>query len=105
MSEYIQPDFSIRVTFGDEEQIVNRVYDHVHLFRPLGHGIIKIMTSEGFQQWHLPIDQAETVAEGAGITPIERPEISQKEYDAYLRYQEKTMDDDWLDGDAEHPLG
>lgn len=93
----VNPDFSVKVTFGDEEQLVNRVYDHVHLFRPLGHAIIKIVTTEGFQQWHLPIEQGEAVAEGAGIKPIERDEISQKEYDGYLAYKEATLSDDWLD--------
>lgn len=95
--EYVQPDFSIKVTFGDEEQLVNRVYDHVHLFRPLGHGIIKLITNEGFQQWHLPIEQAEAVAEASGITPTDRQEITQQEYDAYLRYQEATIDESWLE--------
>lgn len=101
----IKPDFSARITFGDKEELVNRVYDHVHIFEALGHTIIKLVTNEGFKQWHTPMHNGLKVAEAAGITPLYREEISQIEYEQYLRFQEQTIDDDWLDGDAEHPLG
>jgi hypothetical protein len=93
----IGKDFSVNVTFGEEEQLVNRVFDHVHLFRPIGHSIVKLVTTEGFQQWHLPIETGERVAEAAGIVPTERTEITEREYDGYLRFQESTLDDTWLD--------
>jgi hypothetical protein len=99
----IRPNFSVRVTFGDQEQLVNRIYDHVHLFRPLGHSIVKLVTEDGFQEWHTPLEQGEAVAEAAGIVPIEREEISQPEYDAYMRYQASTLNDSWLEGEGEHP--
>lgn len=93
----VSRNFSIKVTFGEEEQLVNRVYDHVHLFRPLGHSIVKLVTTDGFQQWHMPIEQGEAIAEAAGIIPTEREEIAETEYDGYTRYLEATLDDSWLE--------
>jgi hypothetical protein len=93
----IEKDYCVRVTFGSEEQLVSRVYDHVHLFRPLGYSIVKLVTTDGFQQWNMPIEQGEAIAEAAGIKPTERDEISESEYDMYLRYQESRLGDDWLE--------
>lgn len=92
----IEKDYCVRVNFGEEQELVSRVFDHIHVFKPLGHAILKLVTEEGFKQWHMPIEQAEHVAEASGIIPIERTEISETEYDAYLRYREATIDDSWL---------
>jgi hypothetical protein len=93
----IGKDFSVQVTFGEEEQLVNRVFDHVHLFRPIGHSIVKLVTTEGFQQWHMPIETGERVADAAGIIPTERVEITEREWAGYLRFQDSQLNDSWLD--------
>lgn len=97
--DYVKQDYSVRMQFGEEEELVDRVWDHVHLFRPLGHSIVKLVTEEGMAMWHMPIEQGEAVAEAAGITPIDRPDITVKEYLAYRRYQESVLDDSWLNDD------
>lgn len=92
----IKPDFSIGLDFQDKHFQVDAVYDNVHIFRELGFSIMKIVTTEGFLQMGTDIDDAEKVAEAAGIIPVERTSIRQSEYDFYLNYQEMTLDDDWL---------
>ena len=90
-------DFSVAVTFGGQEQLVNRVFDHVHLFRPIGHSIIKLVTTDGFQQWHVPVESGERVAEAAGIIPTDRKEITEREWEGYLSFQDSQLNDGWLD--------
>lgn len=97
MSERIQPDFSVKVRFGEDEVLVNRVYDNVHIFQWLGHGILKIVGSEGFLQWHTTEDIALEIAEEAGITPVYRQEITPIEHEQYILTQEQFLDDNWLD--------
>jgi hypothetical protein len=96
MEDRIRPDYSIRVNFGEESVLVDRVYDNVHLFRWLGHGILKVIMDEGLGQWHMPEQQAEYIADNTGIIPVERQDISEREYDAYLRFQEASLGDSWL---------
>lgn len=96
MENRIQPDFSVMVKFGEEEVLVNRVYDNIHIFNWLGHGILKIVSEEGFLQWHTTQDMALEVAERAGITPVQRPEITPQEYDQYPATQEHFLSDEWL---------
>jgi hypothetical protein len=93
----IKPDYSIGLDFGEQHFSIDAVYDNVHLFRPLGFSIMKIVTNEGFLQMGTDIEDAEKVAEAAGIIPIERTDIRQSEYQFYLNYQEMTLDDDWLE--------
>jgi hypothetical protein len=97
MDNRIQPDFSVGMYLGEEKYLVDRVYDQVHVFSWLGHGILKIVTQEGIAQWHLPQADAEIVADAAEINVNYRKEIAQSEYEVYLRYLEQTMDTDWLD--------
>jgi hypothetical protein len=84
MDDRIKPDFSVRFNFGGQDVFINRMYDHVHIYSWLGHGILKVIGEEGFQQWHVGEASARQVAEAAGIVPIERTEISEKEYQGYL---------------------
>jgi len=97
MSERIQDDFSVRLNWGEESILINRVYDNVHIFDWLGHGILKLVGEEGFLQYHTTQDQALSVANNAGITPVYRPEITPTEYEQYLRTQEYFLGDDWLE--------
>jgi len=96
MDNRIQPDFSVAVNLGEEATLINRVYDNVHIFDWLGHGILKIVSTEGFLQWHLTQDSALQVAEAAGITPVYRPEITEHEYQQYIQFQEHFLGEDWL---------
>lgn len=98
MSERVTPDFSIMVRFGEEEVLINRMYDNVHIFDWLGHGILKVVATEGFLQWHTTQDMALEVAERAQIDPLYRTSISEHEYEQYLKTQEQFLGDDWLDG-------
>ena len=92
----IEHDRSINLTFGEREMLVDAVYDNIHIFRPLGFSILKLVTNDGFCQMATGIEDAEQVAEAAGIQPVERTSIRQSEYDFYLNYQQMTLDDDWL---------
>lgn len=100
MENRIQPDFSIKVNMGGESVLINRIYDNVHLFDWIGHGILKIVAEEGFLQWHTSYDTAVEVANSAGITPVHRPEITPKEYEQYLSFQDQMLNDDWLGNEA-----
>jgi len=97
MDNRVQPDFSLGLNIGDQHHLVDRTYDHVHIFEWLGHGILKLITEEGVAQVHLSQADAEKIATGAGIIPIMREEISEREYEQYLQAQESMMDDDWLE--------
>lgn len=92
----VNPDRSVRLNLGETEVLVDRVYDHVHIFSWLGHGILKIITEKGLMQAHVSEADARRVAEEAGIKPLERDEISAKEYEKYLETQESRLDDSWL---------
>lgn len=93
----IVDDFSIGLEFDGRKILVDAVYDRVDIFRPLGFSILKLVTNDGFLQMGTDIEDAEAVAEGAGIIPNYRPSIRRSEYDFYLRYMELTLDDDWLE--------
>lgn len=94
----ISEDSSVRLNFGDESVLINRVFDNIHIFDWLGHSILKIVDNDsGFMQWHMPQEQGLWIAEEALITPVYRPEITQREYDGYLRYMETRVDDSWLE--------
>jgi hypothetical protein len=98
----IVPDFSMRLNLGEHSFLVDAVYDRVDIFIPLGCGILKLITEEGFLQVVTSLEDAEDVAEQAGIQPNYRDSIRQREYDHYLDFKETTLDDDWLeDHDSE----
>jgi hypothetical protein len=97
MDNRVQPDFSAGLEIGDQTYIVDRMYDHIHVFSWLGHGILKLITEDGVAQIHLSQANALKIATGAGIVPIMREEISEREYNQYLSAQEGMLDDDWLD--------
>lgn len=92
----VRPNFSVGVNMGGEKVLVDRVYDHVHVFNWLGHGILKIITDEGLLQVHTTEEDALRVAEAAGIVPTLREEISETEYEKYLEAQENQMEG-WLE--------
>jgi hypothetical protein len=97
MNERIQPDFSVQVKFDDENSfLVDRTYDHTHIFSWLGYGILKLITEEGVLGVSMSQTDAMRVAETAGIIPIMRQEISEREYQQYLGYSEAILSDDWL---------
>ena len=95
-SERIQTNFSVNLKLGDEEVLINRVYDNVHIFDWLGHSILKIVGQDGFLQWHTSQANDIEVANAAGITPVYRPEITPEEHEQYLAYQQQFLTDDWL---------
>jgi hypothetical protein len=97
MNERIQPDFSVQVKFDDENSfLVDRTYDHIHVYSWLGYGILKLITEEGVLGISLPESDALRIAETAGIIPIMRQEISEREYAQYLAFSEAMLGDDWL---------
>jgi hypothetical protein len=96
MDNRIEPDFSISVNMGEDSVLINRIYDNVHVFDWLGHGILKIVSEQGFLQWHTTQASALEVANAAGITPVYRPEITPTEYEQYLKFGEQMLSDDWL---------
>lgn len=96
MSERITPDYSVAVNLGEESTLINRVYDNVHIFDWLGHGILKIVSNEGFLQWHTTQETALKVAEAAGIDPLYRTSITEHEHGQYLEFQQQFLSEDWL---------
>lgn len=96
MDSRIKPDYSIRVGFGEESYLIDRTYDHIHIFNWLGYGMLKLITEEGVASVSIAQETALTIAERAGITPIMRDEISEREHQLYLGFQEQMLGDDWL---------
>jgi len=84
------------VLMGEDEVLLNRIYDNIHIFQWLGHGILKIVGEEGFLQWHTTEETALQVAERAEIDPLYRSSITPEEYEQYLKTQEQFLGDDWL---------
>jgi hypothetical protein len=95
--ERVNKDFSVRIDLGDEQVLVDRVYDNIHIFPWIGHAILKLVTEEGMMQVHTTIDEALRVAEATGIKPLEREEISEREYEKYLDIQVSQLDDSLLE--------
>lgn len=95
--ERVRPDMSIRLNYGDESVLVDRVYDNVHIFDWLGYGLLKLVTQDGYKQIPLTVEQAQEIANAAGITPVYRPEISEAEHEHYLRVQAQNLEDMFKD--------
>jgi hypothetical protein len=94
MSDRIQPDgFSIGINIGETEYLFDPHYDSVHVFDWLGHGLLKIICEEGLAQIHTSQADAEEVAVRSGADVHYRKHIGQREYDKYLEFMAKTMDD------------
>lgn len=91
------PDKAVNIQMGGQEILISNNYDTIHLFRKLGHGIIKVFVEEGLATWHLPVESAEWLAEQVGIEPHDRQTMTEKEYEGYIEYQTHTLDDSWLD--------
>ena len=67
----VNPDFSVNVNWGERAYLVNRCFDHIHLFRRFGFAILKIVDpNDGFVQMCVAIEDAESIAEVAQIIPI-----------------------------------
>lgn len=86
---------AVRMTFGDEEVIMHRMYDNIHIFDWLGHSILKIVGEQGFLQWHTTQEQGLKVAEATGIVPVYRETIEPKEYENYLSFMASCAMDEF----------
>lgn len=96
MIDRVKPDYSAGLMLNDRKVLVDRVYDHVHVFDWLGYGILKLVTEEGIAQVPLTLEQADSICVGAGIIPIMRHEISVSEHEYYLEVQAGLLDREFL---------
>lgn len=96
--ERVKPDFSIRVSFTDSFAVVDRVYDQVHIFDWLGYSLLKLVTSEGFNQIPVTVEQGLEVAKNAGIIPTLRNEIAESEHEHYLKVMAMRLEDTYGQG-------
>ena len=98
MDDRIKPTFSVPLEFEGEKYLIDRRYDHLHIFRWVGMGIFRILTAEGLMQMMMGQEQGEHIAEQAMVTPIYREEWTVEEREMYYSWAAHTMDDDWLGG-------
>jgi hypothetical protein len=89
-------EISVRINCGDESYLFDPHYDTVHIYPWLGHSIMRIITEDGQLQLHAHQVYGESVCERAGITPKIEEKIGRRAFTAYLRYQEETISDAWL---------
>ena len=92
----VTPDFSAGLMLNDEKVLIDRVYDHVHVFDWLGYALLKLITEEGVMQVPLNLAQADAICVGAGIIPIMRHEISVSEHEYYLEISAKQLEQDFM---------
>lgn len=92
----VTPDFSAGLMLNDEKVLIDRVYDHVHVFDWLGYALLKLITEEGVMQVPLNLAQADAICIGAGIIPIMRHEISESEHEYYLKVQALQLEQDFV---------
>jgi len=96
MIDRVTPDFSAGLMLNDKKVLVDRVYDHIHIFDWLGYGLLKLVTEEGIMQVPLDLAQADAICIGAGIIPIMRHEISVSEHEYYLEIQAKQLEQEFI---------
>ena len=92
----VTPDFSAGLMLNDQKVLVDRVYDHVHVFDWLGYGLLKLVTEEGIVQVPLDLEQADAICIGAGIIPIMRHEISASEHEYYLKVKALELEQEFI---------
>lgn len=92
----VTPDFSAGLMLNDEKVLVDRVFDHVHIFDWLGYALLKLITDEGIAQVPLDLEQADAICVGAGIIPIMRHEISVSEHEYYLQVQATQLEQEFI---------
>jgi hypothetical protein len=90
-------EISIRINTGDESYLFDPHYDSVHIYPWLGHAIIRIITEDGQGQLHTSQAHAEAISEAARVRPYIEESIGERAWTAYLKYQEQTVDDSWLE--------
>jgi len=92
----VKPDYSAGLMLNDTKVLVDRVYDHIHIFDWLGYGLLKLVTEEGITQVPLDLEQAAAICTGAGIIPIMRQEISASEHEYYLQVQALQLEQEFM---------
>ena len=96
--EPVVSDKLYEVMLGDEETILSPKYDKIDYFPGFGHYILKILTEEGgMSTAHLTEDAARRVNEYSGVPFALRDEMFQSEYEGYIRFQTRQLDDGWLE--------
>jgi len=92
----VERDFSAGLMLNDKKVLVDRVYDHVHVFDWLGYGILKLVTEEGITQVPLNLEQADAICIGSGIIPIMRHEISVSEHEYFLKVKSLELEQEFM---------
>lgn len=93
------PDKLIGINLAGEVHYVSNNHDTIHIWRKLGHGVLRIFDEENSRilPWHMPATSADWLASQTEIEPHERETMTESEMKGYLDYQEKMLDDSWLD--------
>ena len=79
--------YQIPITDGDEEHefMVSAKYDSIHVYKPLGIWILKMLDDEqGLVQAVMDETQARKLAEFALLPIVERPFLYESEHNMYL---------------------
>jgi hypothetical protein len=90
-------EISVRIEFGEDSYLFDPHYDTIHIYPWLGHCIVRIITDEGQGQLHTSQEYGESIAEIVNIEPKIEKTIGERAWKAYLQYQDKQLDDDWLE--------
>lgn len=102
MSDYVRDDYAIKLTLGGSGEILfSPRYDAIHRFRRISWAILRVVAEDGMMHIHISESTAEAVSEATGIPITDFDFICETDYEAYLNCQTSSVDDSWLDGEAE----
>ena len=101
MSEFVKPDYAVRITTSESEFLMSPRYDAIHRFRKISWAILRILTNEGMAHIHVSEETAEAVSEATGIPITDYDFMLTTDFEAYLEGQSSNLDDSWLEGEAE----
>lgn len=99
--EPVVPDQLFRVNIGngdreDQHYMVNAKYDRIDLFTRYGQYVLKVMDEEdGLVSLYVDEPTAFRVQDYAGLPIVPRDQITQSEYEAYLKAQATDLED-WI---------
>lgn len=87
-----------KLRIADTDEVLNARFDRIDYFQGFGHYILRVAQPEGGPNtYHIKEEVAKSILDQTDIPLALRETISESEYDAYLRFTAKNLDDSWLD--------
>ena len=93
--DFVKPDSFIQITFGEEEFLVNKKYDRLEHYVPIGKYILKLLDDkQGLLGFFVSVEVVDELM-SAGIQLIERHTMLQSEYEWHLNHEAANLEDLW----------